>query len=60
MQNQSKPEIYIGIDVSKKTLDIAVYSQSKTKQFENNSKGIKSLVNTYCYGSNRNLPFPLF
>jgi len=44
MQNQSKTEIFIGIDVSKKKLDIAIYSKKKTKQFENSSKGIKSLV----------------
>jgi len=44
MQNQTENNIFIGIDVSKKKLDVAIYSKTGVKQFDNNEKGIGSLI----------------
>lgn len=38
---------FIGIDISKKSLDLAIYSQSKTYQFSNKKEGWKTLFKKF-------------
>jgi transposase len=38
-------ETYIGIDISRDTLDIAIYNEEKTWQFINNQDGIRKVCN---------------
>lgn len=40
----SEEKIYVGIDVGKQNLDLAVLGTEGTKQYENNSKGIRALT----------------
>jgi transposase len=44
MSTPSTPSVYIGIDVSKAHLDVAVRPGGEEQQFENNSAGISALV----------------
>jgi transposase len=40
----SEGKIYVGIDVGKENLDLAVLGASDTKQYQNNTKGIRALT----------------
>jgi transposase len=42
--NTSSEQNFVGIDVSKDTLDLAVRGQSKTVQFANTPQGVKAMV----------------
>ena len=41
----STSEVYIGIDVSKTELDVAIWDSTRYYQFSNDEKGIKALIN---------------
>jgi len=41
---ENKQELFIGIDISKEELEVAIWQEEKTEQYANSSKGIKALI----------------
>jgi len=46
--NEKEVEVYVGIDVSKDTLEVFVSGWSHSRRYKNNEKGMSTVVNELC------------